>query len=467
MQNTAFDLGSFRDPSGHVFERAGEIYRTVERQGLADFKRFFDEGVLGRFVEKRKLVGTEVVAAEEQARIHPGSPMLLKHERIPFISYPYEWSFSLLKAAALHHLDLQVDALRQGYTLSDASAYNIQFIGTDPIFIDALSFRAYRENEIWSGYRQFCEQFLNPLLLRALVAIPHNAWFRGSLEGIESSSLAKMLSLKHKLSFNVLAHVVMQASLQNRAVADTDRMIAEARKVTLPRLRFERLLLSLRDWIARLTPSGSSKTVWQDYAENTTYASSEQKLKAEFVANFCTAVQPKMLWDIGCNTGDYSEIALKSGASRVIGFDFDQGALERAYARSRQKSLAFLPLFQDGANPSPDQGWAQAERKSALNRAKPDAIVALAFEHHLAIARNIPLPGVINWLTGMAPQGIVEFVQKSDPTVQKLLALREDIFPDYTQDNFETLLKSQARIVKSECVSEAGRTLYWYDRSKR
>ena len=160
-------------------------------------------------------------------------------------------------------------------------------------------------------------------------------------------------------------------------------------------------------------------------------------------------------------------MALGAGASRVIGFDFDQGALERAYARAKAKKLNLLPLFQDGANPSPSQGWANEERKSTIGRGGADAVVALAVEHHLAIGRNVPLDGVVDSLVKMAPAGIIEFVQKDDQTVQQLLALREDIFPDYNQANFERALKGRARVVKSEKVSASGRTLYWFDRSKK
>jgi ribosomal protein L11 methylase PrmA len=225
------------------------------------------------------------------------------------------------------------------------------------------------------------------------------------------------------------------------------------------------MLLGLRDWISGLQPKDTGQTVWQNYAENTTYDTDEQKAKKRFVAEFCGKVKPKQLWDIGCNTGDYSEVALQSGAGQVIGFDFDQGALERAYARARAKKLRFLPLYQDGANPSPNQGWANAERKSVISRGGADAMVALAYEHHLAIGRNIPLPGVVDALTSLAPRGVIEFVQKKDPTVQQLLALREDIFADYTPEVFESSLLSKARIVKKETVSAAGRTLYWYDRT--
>jgi ribosomal protein L11 methylase PrmA len=217
--------------------------------------------------------------------------------------------------------------------------------------------------------------------------------------------------------------------------------------------------------VAKPVPQDSGDTVWQNYAENTTYQSDEQRSKHNFVTDFASKVKPGTVWDIGCNSGDYSEAALTAGASRVIGFDFDQGALERAYARSRAKSLDFLPLFQDGANPTPDQGWANGERKSVATRGGADALVALAFEHHLAIGRNIPLEQVVDWLIKSAPAGIVEFVQKTDPTVQQLLALRRDIFPGYSQENFEAAITARARIVKSATVSSAGRMLYWFDRS--
>jgi ribosomal protein L11 methylase PrmA len=459
------DAGSFRDPSGKIFSLGGEIYRAVMGKAAGEFSAFKQSGLLDTMIQKGTLVSTKEVDAKVLAKAGIDPSLVLHHAKVPFISYPYEWSFPLLKAAAILHLNVQIEALRGGFSLSDSTAYNVQFNGVKPVFIDVLSFRKYVEGEIWSGHRQFCEQFLNPLLLRAFFGIPHNNWFRGNLEGVETAMLARMLPWWRNLSFNVLSHVTLQARLQSAAIVDNGKSVAKAKQVKLPKLNYERMLLSLRDWIAGLQPRDTGQTVWQHYAENTTYDTDEQKAKKRFVADFCGKVKPRQLWDIGCNTGDYSEVALASGASQVIGFDFDQGALERAHARAKAKKLDFLPLFQDGANPSPDQGWANAERKSVMSRGGANAIVALAFEHHLAIGRNIPLPGVVDALVKMAPQGVIEFVQKKDPTVQQLLALREDIFPDYTPETFETALKAKARVVKQETVSASGRTLYWFDRS--
>jgi ribosomal protein L11 methylase PrmA len=445
MTKPLLDQGSFRDPSGRVYELGGQIFRTVSEKAAEHFNFVRASGLLDKLAQSGKVIATEEVNRSVLTKAGVHAPMVLRHARVPFISYPYEWSFPLLKAAALQHLNVQIEALRADVSLSDATAYNIQFIGPKPVFIDVLSFRKYKEGEIWAGHRQFCEQFLNPLLLRAFFGITHNSWFRGNLEGIDTLMLARM---------------------QSAAMADTVKGTSKAKNVTITKLNYERMLLSLRDWIKTLQPKDTGATVWQHYAENTTYQSEEQQAKRRFVSDFVKKSKAKTVWDVGCNTGDYSEVALEAGAERVIGFDFDQGALERSYARARARKLNFLPLFQDGANPSPDQGWANAERKSVMTRGGADAVLALAFEHHLAIGRNIPLDRVVDSLVRMAPKGVIEFVRKEDPTVQQLLALREDIFPDYLPKTFETALKARARIVKSEVVSSSGRTLYLYDRTK-
>jgi ribosomal protein L11 methylase PrmA len=193
-----------------------------------------------------------------------------------------------------------------------------------------------------------------------------------------------------------------------------------------------------------------------------TYEAAEAEEKAKFVSEFVEKTRPGILFDVGCNTGHYSEAALRAGAQRVIGFDFDQSALDRAFQRATEKDLQFTPLYLDGANPSPSQGWRQRERLGLRERLKGDAVIALAFEHHLAIGRNVPLGQVVEWICDFAPAGIVEFVSKADPTVGQMLRLREDIFPDYTQEAFEAHLSRHARIVAQREITSAGRTLYWF-----
>jgi len=101
----------------------------------------------------------------------------------------------------------------------------------------------------------------------------------------------------------------------------------------------------------------------------------------------------------------------------------EEGALDAAFARARDQDLAFTPLYFDATNPAPDQGWAQEERAGMAARGPVDAVLALAFVHHLAIAKNLPLPRIVRWLTGLAPAGVVEFV----PKVKLEIVLPDDL----------------------------------------
>lgn len=454
--------GSFRDPAGGVFESNGRILRSVTKSGASAFRATRAAGVLDTLVDEGMLVPYAEVPLSA-ADTHSGLVHLLEHPRLKTISHPYEWSFSLLRDAALFHLDLQLKLLEQGFALSDASAYNVQFDGPWPVFIDHLSIRPYRDGEFWLGHRQFCEQFLNPLLLRSINGIAHNAWYRGNLEGIATADLARILPLGRKLSWNVLVHVLLQDRFQQSSAA-SETIGQQLRQGRLPKAQFRAMLDQLRKWIGTLRPAGSRPTTWANYAANNTYADAESQAKKRFVADFIGASGVTSVIDLGCNTGDYSKLCLESGASRMVGFDFDQQALDGAHARAKAEELNFLPLFLDARNPSPDQGWLQSERAGFAARFNADAVLALAFEHHLAIAHNAPLGQVLDYILAIAPQGVIEFVPKSDPTVKTMLALREDIFPDYDEVSFRSLLSQRARIVREEQISASGRRMFAFQR---
>ncbi|MGH8563175.1 MAG: class I SAM-dependent methyltransferase [Gammaproteobacteria bacterium] len=393
MNAASANAGSFKDPSGRVYEIDGEVLRSVAACAAGNYDFVAASGVLETLADRGWLVGSTEVDKTRLGATGALAHRVVRHPRLAFVSYPYEWSFPLLKAAALLHLDIQIEILERDIALSDASAYNIQFDGVQPVFIDVLSLGRYREGELWTGHRQFCEQFLNPLLLRALFGITHNAWFRGNLEGVASADLARLLPWHGRGWWRLLAHVVLPARFQRLALEDGFDL-EKLKRRHLPKGSYRNLLVQLRRWITALHPRDTGRTVWGDY-QGHGHGSEAESAKRRFVAEFCEAVKPALLWDLGCNTGEYAEMALAAGAGRVIGFDFDHKALERAYARAIRGSLPFLPLFQDGANPSPAQGWNTVERMGLADRARADALLALAFEHHLAIGRNVPLEDVV------------------------------------------------------------------------
>ncbi len=138
------------------------------------------------------------------------------------------------------------------------------------------------------------------------------------------------------------------------------------------------------------------------------------------------------------------------GVKQAVGVDFDLSSLEEAVLHSQAKKSSFLPIYLDLTNPSPDHGWAYAERKSFSSRVQTNALVALAVLHCLVIAKNIPMKIAIFWIIAHAPIGLIEFLPKSNPMIQEMLAYRVDIFPDYCEDLFRNILTSQARIVFEE-----------------
>lgn len=458
--------GSYRDPAGQVYECDGHILRAIHRYGSAAYEAARDAGVIQKAIGDGYLIDCkELPTAVWPAELSTAS-YVVEHPRLPYISYPYEWSFSQLKAAALHHLNFQLMLLDHGFKLTDASAYNIQFVGVKPIFIDLLSIAPYVEGEFWLGHRQFCEQFLNPLLLRSELGITHNAWYRGALEGIPTASLSNLLPFHKKLSWKVFSHILLPTQLEKQATSSPEKAIAQVKsKGNFSKLAYAGFLSQLKGWISKLHPLDTGKTTWADYAKVNTYSDHEKSLKKQFIADFIAKCRPESVIDLGCNTGDYSLVALEAGAGRVTGFDFDQLAIDVAYSRCHAEvadKTRFLPLWLDASNPSPDQGWMQQERIGFKTRAKADALLALAFEHHLAIAKNIPLVQVIEWLISLAPQGVIEFVPKDDSTVQKMLALRDDIFEAYTLENFESLLAERAKITAKLALSTHGRVLFCY-----
>jgi ribosomal protein L11 methylase PrmA len=462
------DPGSFRDPSGAVIMAGDRVFRAIAPSAWPHIDAAWSSGVLARSIANGDVIrtwpidGADVPAAVRDAHPAPGCRWV-EHEPVPFWSYPYEWPFSLLKRAALHHLDLHLTLLESGMTLSDASAYNIQFRGSRPVFIDVLSLCVYREGDYWKGYRQFCEQFLNPLLLGAMRGIPYNAWFRGTLEGIPVEDMARLVPWRARLSLPTLLHVILHARLSARK--DTlEGSAAPAKRRPLPEPALVWMLKGLRRWIASLQPRGVTTTAWSTYDRNTSYSDSETAAKHAFVADYVGPRKPTEIIDFGCNTGAYSETALSAGAGRVIGLDLDRAALEQAVSRADARNLNLLPLFLDALNPSPSKGWAQAERKGFQDRAHADGLLGLALLHHIVIGRNVPLPRAVAWLASLARSGVIEFVPKADPMVQRMLAYREDIFPSYDVKTFRAELGRSARIVREAAVSSSGRTLFEYER---
>ncbi len=448
------DPASFRDPDGFVFRREGILYREIDRTYSADWSAVSASGILERWQGSGRLVAHEQVdiglAADPTRAI-----AVLRPEPIDFISYPYEWTFGQLRDAALLTLDLQDDAMKHGMTLRDASAYNIQFHRGRPILIDTLSIGRQVADEPWIAYRQFCQHFLAPLALMARRDVRCGLMLRDHLDGIPLDLAATLLPGRTRFSPGLSAHLHLHARAQRRFAGAQQA----PQHSTVGATRRAALVDSLRGAVAGLSwdPGG---TEWADYDGSTSYTAAGTAAKEAIVARMLHDAGGAVAWDLGANVGRFSAIAAAAGR-RVIAWDADPAASERHYRRVRSDgTTAVLPLVQDLSNPSPGLGWAGIERRSFVARADADVVLALALVHHLAIGNNVPLDGIAALLSRLAPSLVIEFVPKDDPMVRRLLASREDVFPDYGIDGFEQVFGRWYRIEARAPIAESTRVLY-------
>ena len=458
------DRGSFRDPSGFVFFQDGVAYRQVNAAAGDPYRQLMGCGLYEELARERLLVPHE----EVPLRLADAPPALavLKPEQIPFISYPYEWCFSALKSAALLTLDIQRRALKRGLVLRDASAYNIQFVGTRPIFIDTLSFGTYVEGRPWLAYRQFCQHFLAPLALMAFVDPSLVELSRTHIDGVPLALASKLLPVTSRLRPGVLMHLHLHARSEARTSAPPQNGVETPRSAGMGRTAMLGLIDSLERTIRGLELA-PARTLWSTYGTHLNYSQAAQAQKRQLVAQMIhTAGRTRLqsVWDLGANTGEYSRIAADAGA-RVIAFDGDLAVVEKHFrnASTRGDDLV-LPLFQDLSNPSPAMGWAHAERRSLVERGPADLCLALALIHHLAIGGNVPLGRIAELFGGITRRLIIEFVPKEDSQVARMLSLREDVFPGYTEEAFTQAFGDVFTIVQSVRIMETMRTLYFMER---
>lgn len=455
MKNNIRIAASFRDPNGFIFKQDGILYRQINQSYASEYSLLMESGLYARLIKAGLLI------PHKESSVPPVEPVqgfkVIQPEYVPFISYPYEWSFGLLKEAALATLSIQKRALKAGMTLKDASAYNIQFVGGRAVLIDSLSFDIYHEGEPWVAYRQFCQHFLAPLALMAYTDIRLNQLLRVYIDGVPLDLASRLLPFRSRLDFGLLTHVHLHARLQKQSANPTAQTKGSSGKVT--KQAMQGLIESLEATIRKLNwkPAG---TEWGDYYNITNYSDTAFQHKQSLISSWISRVAPKLVWDLGANDGTFSRLAGDRDIL-AISYDIDPAAVEQNYQQVKaKKERNIIPLLLDLTNPSPAIGWHNRERDSLLNRAPADLVLALALIHHLAISNNVPLPQLADFFADAGKWLVIEFVPKSDSQVQKLLSSRKDIFSNYTRESFEDAFQERFVIHEKISVQDSERHLY-------
>ncbi len=453
----SFAPSSFRDPDARVLAVEGaRIVRALSARAAALDAELRASGGLDELVREGLLVAS---APCRDVAVPDGWAALVESPRLPFVSYPYEWSFGMLQDAALLTLRLTERLLTRGVMLKDASAYNVLFDGAAPVFVDLGSFAAYEANAPWVAYGQFCDHFLAPLMLEAYKGVPFQPALRGNLEGLSvTDQLAPLLSATDLRHPGVLVHVKARAVLDRRSRQLTTSLRRELRRAPVPQEAILRNVRGLQRIVAGLT-SRAAGSVWAAYDDANSYDRAATERKTAFVAAAAERLGGgRLAWDVGANTGRYSR-ALAGRYACVVAMDADAGAVDRLY---RELSAApperpILPLVVDLMDPSPPRGWRGRERAGLFERARPDLALYLALIHHICLGRGVPLDDFLDFVCTTAAAAVVEFVSVDDPMSQTILATKETAHRGYDLATFRTLAGQRARIIAEDAVSATRR----------
>jgi hypothetical protein len=448
---------SYRDPSGFVFEKNGVLYRQINTSFKEHFDHFMQSGCYDQLTGKGLAIRHEKV--DKNLTGSPSWYKTIKPERVEFISYPYEWSFDMLKDAALLTLQLVKEGLSFNMILKDATPYNIQWHKGRLIFIDTLSFEKYEEKP-WIAYRQFCENFLGPLLIMHYSKQQMPGLLLAWPDGIPLPVVRSLLPKRSRFSLHTYLHVHLHARISGRKKDASDKT------AQLSRQKLINLISSLEVLIKRLkTPE--QKSTWSEYYDEAGRRNDYLDQKKKIISAWLSDVNITTAADLGANEGEFSQLLTERNI-HTIAADFDPYCINRLYNKIKAARLQNIqPLVSDLANPAPAIGVNNKERSAFIDRIQVDLVLALALIHHLAIARNIPLEMIAEFFGRLGKNLVVEFISKEDEKVKLMLQQKKDIYTGYSEPGFVQAFEKWFRITDKKVIPGTKRSLYFMTRNER
>jgi hypothetical protein len=449
---------SFRDGSNRLFEIDGRLIRGFDEEAGAVFRQADEIGLLPGLVDSGFLVPFEYVAGSDHRQVEPNA-VVIESKRLPFVSQPSEWSFSMLKDAALLTLDVNLRCLDGGFILKDASAFNVTFDGSEPVFMDHGSFSSIGESGIWAAYGQFVDHFLAPLMLEAYAGVPFQPRLRGNVDGIPLREANALLRGSARRRKGVLTHIALRSRLEGSAskLAADDRMQVAA--TSLPRQSIKATMSKVRALIARM--ESPLVGTWTNYESRVPYGDEEHEAKLAFVERCAASEGGQLAVDVGANTGTFSR-AIAPHFWTTVAADIDPGSIDRLYSRLAEAAAdaPVIPLVIDLLNPTPAAGWANTERSNLFDRLDADFSMWLAVLHHLTITGGIPLDRVLDVAARLSRTAVIEFVEPEDDMVRLISSARSADAPAYDRTTFDRAISEHFEVLETTRPKKTRELLY-------
>ncbi len=446
------EQSSFRDNKATVFFSSDRIFRKIIKSLNLDYDKLLSSNFFKE--NKNKIVSTKILNAHDLNELNlkeDNEVVWLEHEKLENIIYPYELTFDQLKDYSIFFLDLYINALKNSYDIIDASAYNIQSKNNLPIFIDLGSFTEHRNDKHITWHKQFCENFLAPLLIKSKAKINFNDFFKANIDGIDLKIASKILPLSTWFNYNILINIHLHSYLNSKISSSTKLSRVSKKNLKIRQKIF--IAESLKKTISKLLIKKSS--YWSSYSKINSYSDNDYAKKSKLISNFIKNEKINSLLDLGCNDGYFSKVSFDNGVKKIVGVDYDLDSLNEAYLKFKNSSKNFLAIYQNFTNTSPDMGWMGEERKSFLKRFKNkfDGIICLAFIHHICIGKNVPLEQFIDYIGNFSKNVLLEFVSSEDSMVKNLSANKENLLDSYTIENLRKIIKKKNTIISENQIT--------------
>lgn len=450
------DPGSFRDPSGHIYYQNHKVYRVVNDSFKKHYDHLIKSGLYTRLISEKLLVEHFEIESTKKSEGHYKT---LEVEKVPFISYPYEWSFNQFKDSLLLTLQIQLICVEYNMTLKDATPFNIQFINNRPIFIDTLSFELIEnDNYVWKPYKQFCEMFLGPICLMRYVDPNLNKMLINYINGIPLNLITKLLPLKSKFNLSVFIHIIIHELVKEK---DLKKPNKNYNLKVISKIKHLNIIKQLESFVSGIKlPSFESE--WGEYNRETINEKKKYVIdKENTIKSFLEKEKYDLVWDIGSNDGFFSRVIAQKYSKNVISFDIDWRCVDGNYLINKSLDIKnVFPIIMDLSNPTPSIGWMNKERSSIFERfGYPDLISCFAVIHHI-INVGIPLEIFIEFLSKSSKDVLIEYIPFSDPKCQIIFESRGEDFQYPKKDQFVNILEDQFEIISQKTLNETKRSLF-------
>lgn len=330
----------------------------------------------------------------------------MEHKKIIPRQEPIQWSFEMMKDAAILVLKINIICLEYGYELKDCHQFNIMFDGTVPVWVDFGSI-AKRNKDLkkWAARDEFLASYYYPMKL----------WSRGFDGLIRQLMKSVDLDLKEmmRIYYKMPARLVdfCMPLISNHACKEAEADMRELMR-GLGKLKHQK------------------DTQWGAYQDS--YWDKSNKRFDYEIGWINRMPDIESMVEVGANQGAFSYLAaMKTQVKRILATDYDEQAVDTMYKRLKYERITggkITPLILDFV-------WTPEEQ---LKRYRSDLAVANALTHHLLLAQGMPMKGVAERLSILADKYlIVEFMERG-------LGQSRAGLPDwYTLENFVESLSAR------------------------